>query len=488
MSELSNLGKELVLLSPEICLVIGSVALILLEIIIKHPPQKAKNLLYGCTLLVFLFFCFDGLQTFKSGEYIFSTLFYTGRAALGIKILAGIYALFLVFFHQDHRKVTGIYYACILVMLLGCSLLTYSCNLLSIFLSIELMSVSGYLIIALTHQNFAYEGAIKYLIFGGLSTGVMLFGMSYIYGMSGQLTVDELMLGAINGAPEPLAMFAFTLLFGGFFFKMGVFPFHSWIPDVYQGGSGATAALLAVIPKAPAFLLIFQFFGLFERSAFGLTSVLSDLLIAASIITMILGTFAALRQSNFRRLMAYSSIAHSGFILLISTQVRTTGFTAFFFYLIIYALMSYATFWMIHIVENRFEIHDIKAYAKLNSSISNIPLIALTIILLSFVGIPPTSGFTAKLLLFSSVWEGYQLNGQVLLLTAFVIGLLLTFVSIFYYLLIPYFVFIKAAKTEQIKWSWKDGWIATLTALVLIIIFFAPGLLLDIINGVNFEF
>ncbi len=307
---------------------------------------------------------------------------------------------------------------------LGLSLMVSSVELLTIFIAMELSSYSLYVLIPIRNQAHGQqmEAAIKYIIFGAAATGVMLFGMSYIFGVTGSTYLVDILQKMPSLLKEPIAVIGLLLVLCGFFFKLAVVPFQFWTPDVYQGAANETASFVATMPKLGAVALLLRLVSLAGSGAVDLIQVL----VLLSAVSMTFGNLAALVQKDLKRLLAYSSIAHAGYVLLGVLTLNTAGFSAAIYHISAYLLMNLACFLVVCAVSRQGEN---VAISDLSGLYRRSPLLAFTLAVGAFAlaGIPPTAGFTGKLFLFvAALNQGH--------LTLVIIAAVNTAISIYYYL------------------------------------------------------
>jgi len=383
------------------------------------------------------------------------------------------------------------WYALLLAMTLGMFLMTLSVNLLSIYLSIELVSICSYLLTALNADRKASEGGIKYLLFGAVSSAVMLYGMSLLYGMTGtlDLTADNFGLG-LSQQDAPVATVAMLLTLAGLLFKLAGVPFHVWTPDAYEAAPVPVAAFFSVAPKAAAVLVILRLVSALpvDSSAGGATmTALQTPLAVLALAGILIGNLTALRQTDAKRLLAYSSIAHAGFLLVGVVALSPAGFNAVLFYSATYLFMSLGAFFLIDLLA-RSQGSESLAISQFAGLGSRQPLlaVALLIVMLALTGLPPTVGFTAKLLSFTALFDAYQRSGDPWLLTLFAIGLLNALISLVYYLRIPFLLFFRSAPADLPTPTPLPRFavgLSVLLALITLLLFARPDLLTDWIAG-----
>ena len=344
----------------------------------------------------------------------------------------------------------GEYYSLIFGMILGMFFMVSAADLIVIYLSIELVSLSSYVLVGITKQSLRNsEASLKYVIYGGTSSGIMLFGISLIYGLTGSTNLYQ-----INTVLQSTDIQSFTLLlagllvFTGIGFKISAAPFHFWTPDVYEGAPIPITAYLSIASKAAGFALFVRFIKITfiknvapngDWELLGLVD-WRAIIIVISILTMTLGNFTALWQNNIKRLLAYSSIAHAGYLLLGLAVLSDQGLTAILIYFIVYAFMNLGAFFIVMLIANKIGSEDLDDYKGLGSKTPFLA-VCLGIFLVSLTGLPPTAGFIGKLYLFIAL-----VNAKMIIVA--VIALLNTVVSLYYYIKILKNMFLDASEKE----------------------------------------
>ncbi len=347
-----------------------------------------------------------------------------------VLVLAGIGLLTMVFSSQvvwRDRLPGGEYYGLTLLGIAGMMLMATASDLLVIFLALEVLSLSVYVLTAIRRDSEAStEGGFKYFLLGGFSSAVFLYGIAFAYGVAGSTRLDRIgsVLAAQSMGQNILALVAVGLLLVGFAFKVSVVPFHMWTPDAYQGAPTIVTAFMSTAVKAAAFGAFARvFLSAFEPLRPDWTPVLW--LVAAA--TMIYGTVVAVRQSNMKRMLAYSSIAHAGYITLGIVAGNDVGKSAILYYLAAYGITNLAAFATLALLATRDrqndDVRDVAGLAASQPAVATL----MTVFLLSLGGMPPTAGFVAKWYVFSAaVGAGYYWLA--------IIGVLTSVVSIFFYL------------------------------------------------------
>ena len=357
------------------------------------------------------------------------------------KLVIILASIIVIFFSMSSKEIkdiykrSGEYYALIFGMILGMMLMVSAVDLILIYLSVELLSLSSYVLAGFTKlRDRNSEASLKYIIYGSASSGIMLFGISVLYGLTGTTNLFE-----INSVLQTIQINVFTLsfsiilIFVGLGFKLSAVPFHFWTPDVYEGAPLPITAFLSVASKAAALALLIRFIhstfvSYVNDNGFWEMITVFDwqtLLIVISLFTMTLGNLTALWQKNLKRLLAYSSIAHAGYLILGLAVLSNAGMSAVMLYFLAYLFMNLGAFYVIMLISNdnyKENINDINGLG-FSSPLLAVPL---AIFLVSLAGIPPTFGFVAKLNLFAAVIDAN-------LITVVIIALLNTVISVYYY-------------------------------------------------------
>lgn len=480
-------------LFPEGVLVFGFLGVLLIDIFFK---KSAGKFLYLFSLIGFCLVFWGVCQTPLEGERVFLLNLLRINASIWlIKLLIVSAAIFTVLilpntvFFNSKALPRGEFYALLWSITLGLCLLVMSANLLMVYISLELISISSYLLTAFGLNRQSAEGSIKYLLIGALSSGIMLYGMSLLYGFTGTLDfVGEPFMQGITQGNDNAVGLAMLLSFGGLFFKVSIVPFHIWVPDVYEATPTPLLAYLSTAPKIAALFLLYEWsrlgFG-YSEALFNGRFTLSEVFALLSIATITLGNFSALWQQNLKRMLAYSSIAQAGFMMILLVADNSLGFQSFIFYGIVYLFTNFAAFLLLEMYSRAAdEGEDLKSLRGLGR-LYPLPAVIFTMLAISLVGLPPMAGFTAKLLIFSALWEAYLLGNSSLMVFLFVYGLLNAAISLFYYLKIPYSLFIQAPESKvPLSFRYYDQALLMVLALPLLVLFFRPDLILDFLQSI----
>jgi len=351
----------------------------------------------------------------------FSQLF---KAAIALATL-----IVIVFSDKHHgitEKVQAEYYLFLSVAVLGLMMLVSSVELLAIFVSLELSSFAVYVMVPMRKQATTsgnhVEAGIKYLLFGVMATGFMLFGMSYLFGLTGSTHLPVIAERLGSTYAQPAAVVAIFLVLAGFFYKLALFPLHFWVPDVYQGSANETTAFIAAVPKLAAVAMLIRIITLMNAD----TEILVNFLIVCALLSMFYGNLSALAQKDAKRLLGFSGISHAGFVLVGLLTLQGDGYATAMYYIIGYVFMNLACFLVICKVSGNGVDVAIEDFTGLHKR-APILAITLTIGLFALAGIPPFVGFTGKFLLLVSAFK----QGHLLLV---VLAAVNTAIAIYYYL------------------------------------------------------
>jgi NADH-quinone oxidoreductase subunit N len=373
------------------------------------------------------------------------------------------------------------YYILIIAIVLGANLLVMSTNFIITFISLEVISISSYVLAGFAFNKKSAEGSLKYFLFGSVASAIMLYGFSILYGISGAMDLfGEDLVNKLSAHQTPIMTIGVFMVLAGFLFKIVAVPMHPWSPDVYESAPIPVIALFSVVPKLAGLIVLIRFST--SLTDIQVTTLDWRLVIGIiALITITVGNFSALAQKNAKRLMAYSSIAQAGF-LMIGAYTRDIPFVIF--YSTVYLIMNYTVFLCLQYFE-RCGIDSIEKFSGIGKSLL-LPSIILLVGLIALTGLPPTGGFTAKLLIFTSLWKSYEAWGKGFSILLLIFGLLNTVVSLFFYLKIPYYAFLKAGEPIQKQNILTfENLLALFLVLILLGLFFQPGLLMGRINDLS---
>lgn len=485
--KLELIGMSLSFFVPELILSAGILLVVTLGLI-----RKDKNSLLNFAGLTFLALSLLAVvlnwTSYASPTKLFSGMARSDDFSAYLKILfdiAGILSAVMTWRRKKEQLHLSEYYALILAVVLGAHILVMSTNLIMVFISMELISISSYALAGFSFSKQGAEGSLKYFLFGSVASAVMLYGFTLLYGFTGTLDFSsvEFIEHLLN--KESTAFFIASLMaLAGFLYKIAAAPLHPWSPDVYEAAPMPVIAFLSVVPKLAGVGVLTKF--VLALNAFGQSTVdWQFLLCLISILSLTVGNFAALWQQNPKRLMAYSSIAQSGFLLVGVAAFQQQGIHFMLFYASVYVLMNFLVFSYLQYFES-FGMTTLESFAGIGKKLTW-PSILILAGFIALTGLPPTAGFTAKLFVFTSLWESYQVNDKPILLWLLVFGLVNTVVSLFYYLRIPYYAFIKSGEPNvEANNLTFENLFGLVLVLCLLLLFFNPGLLMGWINKINF--
>lgn len=461
---LEHVWELLPFLYSEGILVAGIMVLTLFALFRRIPWQV--NFL--CTALIVVAAAWTAWHTQTYSHPLFS-LSVSGNAW---KLLLDISVLVILLFkHNRHlRSKSAEYLMLVLLLLLGGHFLVMSNNLFTTYLAIEVLSLSGYMLVALPVLRAQVIASFRYLIFGAVASATLIYGMSLYYGLNGTLSLMPVAEG------DTLGLLAALLITFGIFFKISAAPFHFWVPDVYEGSSYPVLGLVAIVPKIAAFSFLVSWIDVIP----GALEIVGSL----ALVTLLAGNLGALAQSNVRRMMGFSAIAHTGFMML----ALFYSSEYLYFYAVVYALMTLGVFHLLNGFLEKYQIDTLDAFTGMRR-VSPVKTLFILIWMVALTGLPPTAGFTSKLLVFTGLGELYASGGSVFLLILLGVGILNAVVSLGYYIKIPYFMIFKTPAEldcpKENMWSFANL-LGTILVLLVLLLFIWPEWLMSWLNNINF--
>jgi NADH-quinone oxidoreductase subunit N len=497
------------LLMPEALLLLFACAALVLDVLL---PRKQKHLVAWFSVagllvaLVSLGILYNDVLSSGSAKTGFFRMIVIDHYAVVFKAMfligATLAVLLSIKYLDEEEEQRGEYYSLILFSVLGMMFMASGTDLLTLFIALELMAISVYILVGyLRRDKKSNEAAMKYFLLGAFSSGILLYGISMVYGMTGSTNLSDIAavlptviskgynpLGATGVVVDMryLVLMSMILMAAGMFFKVAAVPFHMWAPDAYEGAPTSITAFMSVAVKAASFAMFGRMFlyglpdlrgTLTGDAASNIPSLpgWAVLLGIVAAITIVWGNLAALTQNNTKRLLAYSSISHAGYTLLGFVAGNQTGYTGFVIYLFIYTIMNIGVFGCIIALRRRGIIGD--RMEDLNGLMKKAPwlTVMMTIFLLSLGGIPPTAGFIGKFYLFAGLVE----TGNPWLVRLAILAVLMSAVSLYYYLRFIRAMYIEAeTETQPIVQSWPLRIaLATAAFLVMLIGLFPQSLI-----------
>lgn len=429
------------LLMPELIIILTFILVAIFDLFNSIQKTVAAWLtIVGCAIALYV--SVDMLQAGTEGTE-FSNMIQVDKYSLFFNVIFLVSTILVVLIsmnylgHTDRRQ--GEYYLLILLATLGMMLMAAGNELIVVFLGLELMSLSLYVLAGYFQRSMASsEAGMKYLLLGAFASGFFLYGIALIYGGAGTTSIPKIASAITVNATSPLLLSGMFLLVVGFGFKVALVPFHQWAPDVYEGAPTSIAAFISAGPKAAGFAAFLRIF------LEALQNIQSEWIVVVTILaalTMTVGNLVAIAQRNIKRMLAYSSIAHAGYVLVGLAAANKDGISSAMFYLLVYCIMNIGAFGAVILARTEDgESLMISDYAGLGFKK---PLLALfmTLMLLSLAGFPPTAGFVGKFYIFRSAVE----SGQIWLV---IIGAINTAISAFYYLRVVVAMYMREPEAE----------------------------------------
>ena len=426
--------------APEILLLASLCGILVIDLFL---PPRWRHLTHGLSLLAL---AATAAAVLKVGQGLeapltaFSEMFVLDRLAVVLKVAVTLVSGVMLIYARDYLRARqldqGEFYLLTLFSTLGMMVLISAAHFITLYLGLELMSLSLYALVAFNRERMlSAEAAMKYFVLGAIASGMLLYGMSILYGVTGTLQLDEL---SARIASQPVGslplLLAMTFVAAGVAFKLGAVPFHNWMPDVYQGASAPVALLVASASKLAAFAMAIR---LLAEGLEGLTDDWRQLLMVMAVLSLAIGSVVAIAQTNVRRLLAYSAIANIGFLLLGVLAANPVGYASALFYILIYALMAMGAFGVLILMSRAG--HEAETMDDLKGLNSRSPWLAavLALFMFSMAGVPLTAGFYAKLLVLDAVMDqGYGLMA--------VVAVVFAVISAFYYLKVVWQLYFEA--------------------------------------------
>ncbi len=432
--------QNLSLIAPEL-IVVATLCVVLLAHLVARKNTQLMMLLSVTGLLNALYLLTGNIHVTVSA---FSGMLSIDPFATFFKIVIVLATIAVVLMSRfsdeinaEHTTI-GEYYFLVLSMCVGMMFMVGSSNLIMMYLTLELAGLTSYVASGFTRKaKDSSEASLKYLLYGAFSSGVMLYGMSLIYGLTGTLDIAGINRVLMQGSANGWALIAASIfLIVGFGYKISAVPFHYWTPDVYEGAPVTITAFLSVASKAAGFAMMMRAFKVMfiDSSVTNLPAGtwalihgvhVQQVIVVISVMTMTLGNLVALWQDNVKRLLAYSSIAQAGYMLLGLVVLSNDGFAAVMVYFVVYLFMNLGSFYVVMLISNKIKSEHIDSYRGLGK---RTPLlsVALAIFLISLTGLPPTAGFIGKWMIFLSL-----INAKMVLIA--VIGVINSVISLYYY-------------------------------------------------------
>ncbi len=439
-------GAELLLAAPEYLVLVMACVVMIVDLFLSKERGGIIHMLSMLTVIFAAIITLRGgfLMDTTQAATTFNDSFIRDQMGDVLKVFSfvmmGLIYIYAKFYLRSFDLFRSDFHALSLFALLGVMLLISANSMLMIYLGLELIALSVYALVAFDRDSGrGSESAMKYFVLGSMASGMLLYGMSMIYGATGSLLLPDIAEAVrTQGADDILLVFGLVFVVVGIAFKFGVVPFHMWIPDVYEGAPPAVTLFISSVPKLAAFAMAFRF----------LSSGLGDLhfqwqnmLASLAVLSIVLGNLAAIMQTNIKRMLAYSTISHMGFVLLGLLPDTVFGFGSSMYYVIVYGIMSVAAFGMVILLSGRgVEAEHLSDFKGLNQRNPYYAAI-MGLVMFSMAGIPPMVGFFAKLMVLKAVIEAGMLWLAVVAVVFAVIGA-------FYYLRVVKYMYFDEPESE----------------------------------------
>lgn len=468
---------EILLLAPEIVLLTMACVILILDTVSTDPDRALTYWFTQATLavLVLLVLWFSPATEIHA----YSGHFVTDPMSIVLKVTICLISLVVFFYSYDYLKkheiIRGEYFVLGLFAVLGMMIMSSAASLLTVYLGLELLTLSLYAMVAMhKHPVTASEAAMKFFVLGALASGMLLYGISMLYGVTGVLDLQgiaEYASQTEDANSSLLLVFGLVFIVVGIAFKLGAVPFHMWVPDIYEGAPTAVTLFISTAPKIAAFAMTFRLL------ADGLQALLVDwqgMLMVLALLSMATGNIVAISQSNIKRMLAYSTIAHVGFFLLGMISGTDNGYAGSMFYIIIYAMMSMGSFGMIILLGRKGmeadTLDDFKGLARRSPWYAFI----MMILMFSMAGVPPLAGFWSKWFVIKEVIAA----GHVWLAA---IAVIFSVIGAYYYIrLVKLMYFDEPDHMIAFKASQQMRFVLSLNGILVLVTGFIPGVLIGL--------
>lgn len=466
---------DLAPLLPEIFLLAMLSLILIVDVMLKDQQRFITYVLSLLTLVGCAWLTFKGLNA--EPVYVMSSMFVDDAMADVLKLALYLAVAVMLVYSRSYLQHRGLYkgefYVLTLFATLGMMVMISASHFLTLYLGLELLSLSLYAMVALNRDSpVATEAAMKYFVLGAIASGMLLYGMSMVYGSTGSLLLSDVSVALQEGIGQKIPLvFGIVFIVAGLAFKLGAVPFHMWVPDVYQGAPTPVTLFISSAPKLAAFAFTIR---LLVQGLEVLHTDWRDMLILLAVLSMAVGNVTAIAQTNLKRMLAYSTISHMGFLLLGILAGSQNGYSAAMFYSVVYALMSLGGFGMILLLSRQgFESEELDDLKGLNQ---RSPWAAFLMLLLMFsmAGIPPTVGFYAKLSVLQAVVEAD-------LIWLAVAAVLFSLIGAFYYLrIVKLMYFDEPIQSAPIEVSSDMRLALSVNGLAILVLGILPGPLMNI--------
>ena len=458
-----NIQTDVIAALPEIFVLSMAMFILLIDLFIKPANRIVVFMLAQATLLGAAYITMT--THVASVTYSFSGMFVDDPMADVLKLMIYLSTALMLIYTRTYITLRGMFrgefYALVLFAVAGMMIMVSGQHFLTLYMGLELLSLCLYALVAMDRDNSrAAEAAMKYFVLGALASGMLLYGMSMLYGATGSLNISEVASSLLNGIQNrPVLVLGLVFIVAGLAFKLGAVPFQMWVPDVYEGSPTAVTLFIGSVTKLAAFALVIR---LLVQGLFVLAIDWQGMLIIMAVLSIVIGNITAIAQTSLKRMLAYSTISHVGFLLYGIMSASINGFASAMFYIVSYVLMTLAGFGIILLLSRKgFEADKLDDLKGLNQRSPWYAFLML-ITMFSMAGVPPTLGFYAKFAVLQAALQA----GMVWLV---VFAVLMAVIGAFYYLRIVKLMYFDEPKDKAaIKSTPEMRWALSLNALALL--------------------
>jgi len=454
---------------------------IIISVVLEISTKRSEEILPWFSILIFFAVAIYSLLNINNHAILFGGMIEVGGKPAIFNFIFNIGAMLIVMSSIGYLKKYGSYYGEYYIIIqssvLGMMVMAGSRDILMIFLGLELMSICFYILAGINRKKLsANEASMKYFLLGSFATGFIVYGIALIYGASGTTSISYIISNFSSLTSSIIFVLGFVLFIIGFSFKIAAFPFHMWVPDVYQGSATTVTGLMSTTGKTAAFsVLIISLAATFTLNS---PNVLKPYFSVIAALSMLFGSIVAISQNNLKRMLAYSSISHAGYMAIGLAAANTESIAGIIFYLAAYAFMNIGAFAVISIIEGEGDTRiDINSFAGLNSK-SPILAAFMSLFMFALAGIPPLAGFFGKYYVFVGAIEGG-------LTWLAIIGVISSMISVYFYLRVVVYIYFRDPVEEFQPEIPSYSLAAVVISGALVLVFgILPDLLLNVINSV----
>jgi NADH-quinone oxidoreductase subunit N len=470
-----NIQTDVIAALPEIVVLSMAMFILLIDLFIKPANRIVVFMLAQATLLGAAYITMT--THVASVTYSFSGMFVDDPMADVLKLMIYLSTSLMLIYTRTYITLRGMFrgefYALVLFAVAGMMIMVSGQHFLTLYMGLELLSLCLYALVAMDRDNArAAEAAMKYFVLGALASGMLLYGMSMLYGATGSLNISEVASSLLNGVQNrPVLVLGLVFIVAGLAFKLGAVPFQMWVPDVYEGSPTAVTLFIGSVTKLAAFALVIR---LLVQGLFVLAIDWQGMLIIMAVLSIVIGNITAIAQTSLKRMLAYSTISHVGFLLYGIMSAGINGFASAMFYIVSYVLMTLAGFGIILLLSRKgFEADQLNDLKGLNQRSPWYAFLML-ITMFSMAGVPPTLGFYAKFAVLQAALQA----GMIWLV---VFAVLMAVIGAFYYLRIVKLMYFDEPKDKAaIKSTPEMRWALSLNALALLGLGLMPQSLMNL--------